>query len=310
MYLGVDIGGTEVKIGIVTNEGKILAKDSYKVSFDNYKTPIFETVKQSIEMFLLSNNIKISTLKGIGVSATGQVDCKTGTILGTGGNIKNWCGTQIKKELEEIYNIKVTVMNDANCMIIGELWTGQAKNFKHVIGITIGTGIGAGIIINSNILVGAQGIAGEIGHFSIADDKKCGCGNVGCYELYGSTTALVKKVKENYEKLGEVSFSELDINGKVIFDELSLGNSELEKIVDEWISYIGKGLVSLVHIFNPELILIGGGVSKQENLFIAKVRKFVMENSMIEFSRNLKIESAILGNDAGIIGAIHYNINN
>lgn len=120
MYLGIDIGGTAVKIGMVTEEGKILLSNSYDVAFDSYETPIFDTVKKSIEIFIRENYIDMKSIEGIGVSATGQVNSNTGTIIGVGGNIKNWCGTEIKKELEEIYNIKTTVVNDANCMVIGE----------------------------------------------------------------------------------------------------------------------------------------------------------------------------------------------
>ena len=195
-YLGIDIGGTSVKLGLVTDKGKILASDNYEVAFDNYKTPIFETVKKSIERFLKDNSINKNELMGIGVSATGQVNSNTGVIVGVGGNIKNWCNTEIKKELEEIYNLKTTVINDANSMVIGEQWIGKAKNYKNIIGITIGTGVGGGIIVNSNVLLGNIGIAGELGHFSInSNGKVCTCGNICCYEQYASMTALIKNVK-------------------------------------------------------------------------------------------------------------------
>ncbi len=257
-YLGIDIGGTSVKLGLVTDKGKILASDNYEVAFDNYKTPIFETVKKSIERFLKDNSINKNELMGIGVSATGQVNSNTGVIVGVGGNIKNWCNTEIKKELEEIYNLKTTVINDANSMVIGEQWIGKAKNYKNIIGITIGTGVGGGIIVNSNVLLGNIGIAGELGHFSInSNGKVCTCGNIGCYEQYASMTALIKNVKEKYSDIGNLSISKDEINGKYIFDELEKGNKELESVVINWIEDIGKGLVSLTHIFNPEIIIIG-----------------------------------------------------
>lgn len=311
MYLGIDIGGTAVKMGIVSSEGKIIVTDSFDVSFDKYETPIFETVKKGIEIFLSYNKIQVDSLHGIGVSATGQVDSNAGTIIGVGGNIKNWCGTEIKKELESIYNIKTTVVNDANCMVIGEQWIGRGKGFKNVIGITIGTGVGGGIVVNSNILLGSIGIAGELGHFSInSEGKECTCGNIGCYEQYASMTALINNIKEKYNKLEKPAFSKEDINGKLIFNELEKGSSEIQLVVNKWIEYIGKGLVSLTHIFNPEIILIGGGVSKQEKLFIEPIRKYVLENSMNKFSENLKVEAASLGNNAGLVGAVHYNMQN
>lgn len=310
-YLGIDIGGTSVKLGLVTDKGKILASDNYEVAFDNYKTPIFETVKKSIERFLKDNSINKNELMDIGVSATGQVNSNTGVIVGVGGNIKNWCNTEIKKELEEIYNLKTTVINDANSMVIGEQWIGKAKNYKNIIGITIGTGVGGGIIVNSNVLLGNIGIAGELGHFSInSNGKVCTCGNIGCYEQYASMTALIKNVKEKYSDIGNLSISKDEINGKYIFDELEKGNKELEYVVINWIEDIGKGLVSLAHIFNPEIIIIGGAVSKQEKLFIKPVRNYVLSHVMQKFGENLKVEAAELENSAGLVGAVHYNINN
>lgn len=309
MYLGIDIGGTAVKIGMVTEEGKILLSNSYDVAFDSYETPIFDTVKKSIEIFIRENYIDMKSIEGIGVSATGQVNSNTGTIIGVGGNIKNWCGTEIKKELEEIYNIKTTVVNDANCMVIGEQWVGKDRGYKNIVGVTIGTGVGGGIIVDSKILLGSIGIAGELGHFSInSEGKKCTCGNIGCYEQYASTTALIKIVRDKFEELDILSFKKEDLNGKVIFEEVSRGNKKLQEILDEWIINIGKGLVSLVHIFNPEIIIIGGGVSKQEELFIKPLRKYVLENVMKRFGENLRLEAAELGNNAGLVGAVYYNI--
>lgn len=310
-YLGIDIGGTSVKLGLVNEKGEILFSNNYSVAFDNYETPIFETVKKSIEVFLKDNKIESKSLKGIGVSATGQVNSNTGVIVGVGGNIKNWLNTEIKKELEEIYNIKTTVINDANSMVIGEKWIGKGKEYDNVIGVTIGTGVGGGIVVNSNILLGSIGIAGELGHFSIdSNGKNCTCGNVGCYEQYASMTALIKDVISNYDKINNLSVKKEDINGKVIFEELEKGNQDIKFIVDKWIENIGKGLVSLTHIFNPEIIVIGGAVSKQEELFIKPVRDYVKKHVMKKFGENLKVEAAELGNNAGLVGAVYYNLNN
>ena len=310
-YLGIDIGGTSVKIGLVNENGEVLKSNNYSVSFDNYNTPIFETVKKSIKVFLQDNNILENSLSGIGVSATGQVNSNYGVIVGVGGNIKNWCGTEIKKELEEIYKVKTTVINDANSMVIGEKWVGKAKGYNNVIGITIGTGVGGGIIVDSKILLGNIGIAGELGHFSIdANGKKCTCGNVGCYEQYASMTALIKEVIKEYDVISNLLPKKEEINGKYIFEELDKGNIKIKEIVDKWIENIGKGLVSLTHIFNPEIILIGGAVSKQENLFINPLRKYVISHVMEKFGETLKLEAAQLENNAGLVGAVYYNINN
>lgn len=298
-YLGIDIGGTAVKMGIITEKGDILYKADYNVAFDDYETPILTTTLSSTDLFLQKSQTDLAEIAGIGVSATGQIDIVTGTVIGTAGHIKNWVGTAIKEAFEEKYHKKTTVLNDGNAAVIGEQWMGRAKGYKNVVAVTIGTGVGGGIIADSKVLNGSKGIAGEIGHFSIhTQGLPCTCGNHGCYERYASTTALVKMVRERYQKLPDTK-----VNGKVIFDILKSGDSELETIVTEWMDHIVIGLVNLVHIFNPDIILIGGGVSRQEELFIQKVREKVLKNVMPRFAENLKIESAKLLNDAGIIGA-------
>ena len=295
-YLAIDIGGTAVKIAILNKDGEILSFDKYSVCFDKYETPILETVLKSIDVFIEENNIK--NFDGICVSATGQIDVNKGAVIGTGGNIKNYDGSEIKSKLENKYKVKTTVINDANAAVLGELFLGRAKGLKNVVMITIGTGVGGGIVVNGNILHGNLGIGGELGHFSINNRGiECTCGNRGCYERYASMTALIKRVED---KLGIQ-----DINGKDIFDRISSDNM-VKDIVDEWIDDISDGLVSLAHIFNPEIILIGGAVSNQEDLFINKLREKVKIKVMPNFASNLKIEAAKLGNDAGLVGALYY----
>lgn len=306
LYLGIDIGGTEVKIGIVTDSGDIIKTDSFSVNYDNYKTPIIETVLKSIDIFINKNNLDISTILGIGVSATGQIDTYDGTVIGTAGHIDNWISTPLKDILKRKYSLPVSVANDANCAIIGEYWKGSAIGFSNIVMITIGTGIGGGIICNGKLLSGKIGIAGELGHFSINNTgKKCTCGNLGCYEQYASTTALVNNVKDLLATNTSVNLNNID--GKFIFDQIKLGNNEIQSIVDEWIENISVGLVGLIHIFNPDLVIIGGGVSKQEDYFINPLRNKIFKMIMPSFKKNLKISSAVLGNNAGLCGAV-YNL--
>lgn len=295
-YLAIDIGGTTAKIALLNKDGKVLILDKYQVNFDNYETPVLETVLKSVDIFIEENNIQ--NFNGICVSATGQIDVNKGIIIGTGGNIKNYDGSQIKIKLENKYKVKTTVINDANAAVLGELFLGRARGLKNVLMITIGTGVGGGIVVNGGILQGSLGIGGELGHFSINNrGKMCTCGNRGCYEKYASMNALIKRVDEN---LGIKN-----INGKEIFDKVTTDKS-ISDIVDSWIDDIADGLVSLAHIFNPEIILLGGAVSEQKELFIDKLRKRVKSKVMPNFSLDLKIEAAELVNDAGLVGALYY----
>ncbi|MFV0550549.1 MAG: ROK family protein [Anaerorhabdus sp.] len=300
-YLGIDIGGTSVKMGIVNEEGTVLLQHESSVSFDNYQTPIIETVVKTVHQFNASHHYII---EGIAISAAGQIDTKLGKVIGTCGNLPNYIGSEFKSRFEKEFNYNVTVVNDANCMILGEKWIGNAKNHENVIGITLGTGVGGGILVNNQILLGSRGLAGEIGHFIV--DKAgllCTCGNNGCYEQVASTTALIRRVKNSCN-------AHVNVDGRWIFNEVQNGNAQVIQCVNEWIDDIAIGLVSLIHIFNPSCILIGGGVSSQEEFLINPLREKVFSLVMPRFKDNLELKQARLKNNAGIIGAVYYYIYN
>lgn len=304
-YLGIDIGGTAVKMGIVTETGEILCKSQYPVAFDHYETPILTTVLQSAELFLSEQNISPTSLSGIAVSATGQIDSHLGMVAGGGGNIRNWTGARIKEEFESRYHLRTVVINDANCVALGEAWIGNAKDQKNALIFTIGTGLGGGIMVDGKILLGASGFAGELGHFSIHfEGRPCTCGNKGCFEQYASMTALIKQVKQ-YMEAHDIKVDG-EVNGLYIFEQIKAGNSWMAEIVDAWICDISHGITSLVHIFNPDVVLVGGGVSLQKELFVDKLEKKLQEKIMPNFRKQLKLLPAKLGNDAGMVGAVYY----
>lgn len=308
IYLGIDIGGTAVKFGLVDEDGNMVSKVSeYPVRFDNYETPIIETVVKSARLFMEANSKSFTEIAGIGVSATGGINSKLGIVEGSAGHIKNWEGTNIKARLESEFGVNTEVLNDANAAVLGEMWKGASRGKENVVVMTIGTGVGGGIIVDSKILLGTKGFAGEIGHIPVnVDGEDCSCGNKGCIEHYGSTSALVRNVKEAVIS-GEIKGIEAGkVDGRLIFKEVAAGNDTVKKYVDEWISYISATLVGLVHIFNPEMIILGGGVSRQKELFVDKVRERVLHGVMPNFAIGLTVEAAKLGNDAGIIGAVRF----
>ena len=308
LYLGVDIGGTAAKLGLVDEEGRIISSvNEYPVIFDDYETPIIETVVKSVRHFMDENNKNFAEIAGIGVSATGGINTKLGIVEGSAGHIKNWEGTNIRSRLESEFGVKTAVLNDANAAALGEMWKGAAIGKENVVVMTIGTGVGGGIIVDSKILLGRKGFAGEIGHIPVnVDGEDCSCGNKGCIEHYGSTSALVRKVKEAVIS-GEIKGIEAGkVDGRLIFKEVAAGDEVVIKYVDEWISYISATLVGLVHIFNPEMIILGGGVSRQKELFVDRVKEKVIKSVMPNFAIGLTVEAAKLGNDAGIIGAVRF----
>ena len=194
-YFGIDIGGTAVKLGIVDETGRVLLKGEESVSFDGYQTPVLTTVRKAAKEFLTANSIPVESLAGIGVSATGQIDSRKGIVAGTCGNFPNYIGSPIKAALEEDFGLPVTVANDANCMTLGEVWVGAAQGYTDVIGVTLGTGVGGGILTGGHLLEGARGLGGELGHYRThaLDGVDCTCGAKGCWERYAATTALVRR---------------------------------------------------------------------------------------------------------------------
>lgn len=309
-YIGIDIGGTQVKMGIVSAEGVVGNTAAYDVAFDGYKTPIMDTVMQKLAVFLEENGLEENQISGIGVSATGQIDVKEGTVVGAAGHIKNWEGCCIRERIKSLYSVPVSVMNDANCAALAEQWIGAAKGATDAIVITVGTGVGGGIINNSEILCGAGGCAGELGHITIRNNgRMCSCGNRGCYEQYASTTALVKMVKQAVKK-DEVPvslFKDGIINGKTIFEAIKK-DVALEACVNKWIGYVADGLVGMIHTFDPQVVLVGGGVSVQKEYFIDPLRAQIKSRIMHEYAKHVTIDAAKLGNDAGLIGAVCYCI--
>lgn len=302
--LGLDIGGTALKLALVSQEGCLLEKEEHPLAFDGYKTPIVESVMRAAEACLKRVQGSESEPCGIAISATGQIDSRRGLVAGTCGNFPDWAGVKLAERFGSAFGLPVTAANDANCMVMGEAWLGAAKGAENVLGITLGTGVGGGIISGGRLLEGSRGLAGELGHFPLyAGGRACTCGLPGCYEQYASVTALMRALHES-------GFSFRNAR-ELCADLLEKGIERAPehpayKIFEHWRRDAALGLAGLVHIFNPELIVIGGGISAQEELVIEGLRRELFSLLMPEFAKNLSLKRAALGNDAGILGAVRY----
>ena len=227
MILCLDIGGTAVKMGLCDRQGVIHARKEASVCFDQYRTPILETVLREAELFLAEQQCDV---EGAGISATGQIDDKRGIVIGTNGRIPHWEGSHLAEEVSARFHVPAFALNDANAAALGESFAGRAKGVENVIMLTLGTGVGGGIILGGKLYSGSLGIAGELGHFTLyADGMTCTCGKKGCFECYASTTALIARAKE---KAGSE-----DLNGKEIFRRAQAGDramlsSLLNNLVD------------------------------------------------------------------------------
>lgn len=289
--IAIDIGGTEIKYGLVSSRGEVIFSSSLLTEASKGVEQLLEKIYKIVE------ELKDDKVVGIAVSATGQIDGAIGKVVGGIDLIPGWIGTNLVEILEEKYRLPAILENDVNCAALGEMWMGAAKGKENFLCLTIGTGIGGGVVLKGELLRGESSVAAEFGHIQIVKNGvQCGCGNRGCYQSYASTTALLELAEEKTGK---------KLNGKEIFDEVHKNNIKYKEIVDEWADYFTDGLATLIYIFNPSLIVIGGGVSKQgdflKNIFQKSLEKKVMKN----YLDILEIKMAERGNDAGMLGAAY-----
>lgn len=299
---GVDIGGTTVKMGIFQFDGEIIDKWEIKTRTENKGSAILPDIAYSIAENLKKHQIDKSEVLGIGVGVPAPVS-EDGIVQAT-ANL-GWGYKEVKHELEELTGIKVKVGNDANVAALGEMWRGGGLGHKNMVMITLGTGVGGGIIIGGRILTGANGAGGEVGHLCVnyEETEYCGCGNRGCLEQYASATGIVRLAKKKLESCTEKTvLSAEDVTAKDVFDAVKAGDSVAMEIAEEFGKYLGYAMANLAAMVDPAVIVIGGGVSKAGEVLLRYIEKYYQERV---FFANKKVifTLAQLGNDAGICGA-------
>ena len=277
--LAIDIGGTMIKYGLVSSDGEILSTDKIETEAEKGLENILNKIDNIFKRYKENNPV------GIAVSGTGQINGIIGKVIGGNPIIPNWIGTNLVKILEKKYNLPIVLENDVNCVALGEKWIGAGKNLKNFICLTIGTGIGGGVILNNQLFRGENFVAGEFGHILI---KK------GEFEQFASTTALIRLVKERTGKI---------LNGKEIFDLEKKEIVEYQEVISEWIENLTDGLSSIIYCFNPANIILGGGVIGQGEPLINRIKNSLFKKIGSQFKEKLNIIQAKLGNNAGMIGA-------
>lgn len=287
--IGIDIGGTAVKYGLLTVRGEILKSGEFSTDGEKGIENLLSNIYDVIDMYM-GNNVL-----GIAVSGTGQINGEIGEVIGGASIIPGWIGTNLVKILEEKYKIPAVLENDVNCAALGEKWKGAGAGEDDFLCLTIGTGIGGGIILNGNIYRGNSYVAGEFGHILVEKNGiKCSCGKTGCYEKYASTSALVRMVEEKTGK---------KMNGKEIFELYHQGDNTIKEIINIWIEYLTDGLGVLIYVFNPKLVILGGGVTKQGEYLLQLIKSSLSKKCGENYLKNLVIKFATLENSAGMLGA-------
>ena len=299
---GVDVGGTTVKIGLFDKEGNGLAKWEIPTRTANGGEAILPDIAKSIKDKMAEKNLTNDDIIGVGLGAPGPVDNKG--IVHKAVNL-GWGEFSIKEKLGELLGVQVEAGNDANVAALGELWKGGGRGYKNVVAVTLGTGVGGGIIVNGEILDGTSGAAGEIGHIHLNDNELtvCGCGNRGCLEQYASATGVVRLAKRRLVADEKPSvLREGELSAKVVFDAVKAGDEVAIDVAKEFGRCLGIGLAIVAAVLNPQIFVVGGGVSKAGPVLFDYIIPAYNDN-VFPAARDIKFALAELGNDAGIFGA-------
>lgn len=303
--IGLDLGGTNLKYGIVSGEGGIIFFSSVAVETEKGKNHILDLMIQSIkecQTFSGQNNIIITA---VGIGCPGSIDSDRGVSLGPTPHIPDWTNVAIKSIIQGTVGLPVRVNNDAKLMAYGEYRRGAGQGYRCVVGITLGTGIGGGIVIHGEILSGSSFNAAEFGHMTVeANGRLCACGNRGCLERYAGGKFMIRDYLEAIRRHGALSEEYAKtITGKNIFDAWRNGDRVAADIITNAAGYLGSGIANIAHTINPDIMVIGGGISEAGDDYLALIRQAAEGRVMASARKNIKIVKAKFGNRAGFVGA-------
>lgn len=307
-YVGVDIGGTTIKYGIVDKDGNIISKSSMSTEAVSPYV-IMENLIKNVKVLCENSNVSYSDILSIGMGCPGAINGKSGVVVYS-SNLK-WSDFPLKSYFEKVSGKPVRIANDADAAALGEVIFGCAKQYKNVILLTLGTGVGGGIVIDKKLYEGSNGMVSELGHIIMRKNGlPCGCGRRGCFEQYASATALIRMTKEAMLKHpNSLLWQEVNgdinlVNGKTSFDTAEKGDKVAKKVVKKYVEYLSEGILDYCNIFRPDAIILGGGIAKQgkslTDLVVSYLEKY---NYGYKGTPKTAILTAKLQNNAGIIGA-------
>ena len=309
-YAGIDIGASNIKYGIYDSNGEIAFRDQKPTQVDKGTKPLLHMITNIAENLFLRAAEEELPVNWLGVGSPGTIDFETGTVIGTSPNIPGWVGTAIGPHLKEHLNMPVYVDNDANAMALAELRFGAAKRFDSVLCVTVGTGIGGGVIINRELWRGSSFSAGELGHMVVKyDGKPCRCGSRGCLEAYCATPAILENTAARLKNgmtpvMEEILAGDIEnLNIKKIFAAARKHDEIAQQVLEETAVILGTGLAGAVNLLNPEAVIFGGGVIEGGAGFIEIIGAEIRKKAFKSATENLRILKAELGNDAGFMGA-------
>ncbi|MGE3808865.1 MAG: ROK family protein [Gemmataceae bacterium] len=310
LYVGLDVGGTNMKAGVVDDAGKPLSSISLETEASKGQEHGLERMCESIRQAAAAAKVSMSQIAAIGVATPGTMDIHRGIILDP-PNLKPWQNVPVRDHIGQVFGKLTAFQNDANAAAFGEFWVGAGREARSMVLFTLGTGIGGGIILDDHVLEGAHSHGGEVGHMRIEskNGRLCGCGQRGCFEAYGSATSVVKRTQEALDADGgksalhQILKAGKELTARNIFDAADKGDELAQHIVDETAFYLAIGATNLMHIVNPEMVVWAGGMIAAGEKFLNKVRDYVKQLAFPVPADNTKLAYAQLGGDAGFIGA-------
>jgi len=312
LILGLDIGGTKIATALATAQGEIRARGYSPTLAQAGPEAVTNSILAAIDETMCSGKIESSQLLGIGLAVAGAIDSDSGRVIFS-PNIPGWCEVSLGELIEQRFGVPTYLGNDANLAALGEWCFGVKKSVANLIYITVSTGIGGGIVANGKLYTGVCGTAGEIGHMTIdVNGPRCNCGNIGCWETLASGTALAREaVRQISQGTRTAIIDRADgdlskIDAKLVFLAAQRGDELAKELISRLGYYLGVGLVNLVNIFNPELILIGGGVAKMGDLLLQPAINIVRERAFSKSANAVEIKPALLGDDSGVLGAVAF----
>lgn len=313
--IGVDLGATNIVCILSSKDGKIITKSTRKTLGSKGKDKTISQIINSAKNVLKEGEklgVSAKSILGMGVGGPGPINSDEG-VIHIAPNIPGWINTSLVKELGNELDLPVFLENDANAAALGEWWMGAGKDVDNLVLLTLGTGIGGGIIIEGEVLHGIRHTAGEIGHMIIREGGLlCGCGNRGCFEAYASAKAVVKRTLTAINRGKKTVLTDTvknkpeKITCKLIYDTARKGDELCKKIVEETGKYLGIGIANIVNIINPQMVVLGGGMAKAGNLLFDPVREYVEKHAFTAAMEGVKIVPAQLGTNAGAIGAVAF----
>jgi glucokinase len=309
LIIGVDLGGTNAKTAVVTRNRRLLAKDSRPSEAEGGPDAVMRVMVESIDAALKKAGASRSDVLAAGFGAPGPMNWQTGVVFSP-PNLPGWKNVPLAAEMRKRLKFPCYVDNDANVACYGEFWRGAGRGADSIVLLTLGTGVGGGIVVFGQLLRGPDGTAGEIGHLKVMrDGRMCGCGSCGCLEAYGSVTGMVRTAIQGINegrqtKLVEMAGGDVTkITGKMISKALAKGDKFAAWVMNETATWLGLGISSLVNLLNPEKVILSGGMIAAGDALFKPIREVVKANCFKVPGRRAKIVPAGLGEDSGVIGA-------